>query len=93
MLLFNCVYSKRCPAYEKQVLETNELRECYYSIAYTAKGVQHLMSLHNGWQELVDCYNQYAYIPIEKMECIDSMLTSLDESGSFIESYIEVRAL
>lgn len=80
-------------AYEKQVLETNELRECYYSIAYTAKGVQHLMSLHNGWQELVDCYNQYAYIPIEKMECIDSMLTSLDESGSFIESYIEVRAL
>lgn len=71
-------------AYEKQVLETNELRECYYSIAYTAKGVQHLMSLHNGWQELVDYYNQYAYIPIEKMECIDSMLTSLDESGSFI---------
>ena len=31
-------------AYEKQVLETNELRECYYSVAYTEKGVQHLMN-------------------------------------------------
>ena len=71
-------------AYEKQVLETNELRECYYSVAYTAKGVQHLMNLHNGWQEVVDYYNQYAYIPIEKMERIDGLLVSLDESGSFI---------
>lgn len=71
-------------AYEKQVLETNELRKCYYSVAYTAKGVQHLMNLHNGWQELVDYYKQYAYIPIEKMERIDGLLASLDESGSFI---------
>lgn len=71
-------------AYEKQVLETNELRECYYSVAYTEKGVQHLMNLHNGWQELVDYYNQYTYIPIEKMERIDGLLASLDESGSFI---------
>lgn len=73
-------------AYEKQVLETNELKECYYSIGYTAKGVQHLMNLHNGWQELVDYYNQYTYIPIEKMERIDGLLASLDESGSFIGS-------
>lgn len=51
---------------------------------YTEKGVQHLMNLHNGWQELVDYYNQYTYIPIEKMERIDGLLASLDESGSFI---------
>lgn len=42
------------------------------------------MNLHNGWQELVNYYNQYAYIPIEKMERIDGLLVSLDESGSFI---------
>lgn len=42
------------------------------------------MNLHNGWQELVDYYKQYAYIPIEKMERIDGLLASLDESGSFI---------
>lgn len=42
------------------------------------------MNLHNGWLELVDYYNQYAYIPIEKMERIDGLLVSLDESGSFI---------
>lgn len=55
---------------------------CHYED--TEKGVQHLMNLHNGWQELVDYYNQYTYIPIEKMERIDGLLASLDESGSFI---------
>lgn len=71
-------------AYERQVLEKNELKESYYSVAYTEKGVQHLMNLHNGWQELVDYYNQYAYIPIEKMEDINSMFVLLDENGAFI---------
>ena len=55
-----------------------------FQASNTEKGVQHLMNLHNGWQELVDYYNQYAYFPIEKMERIDGLLASPDESGSFI---------
>lgn len=37
-------------------------------------------------EESDDYYNQYTYIPIEKMERIDGLLASLDESGSFIGS-------
>lgn len=72
-------------AYEKQVLETNEIKNCYFSVAYTEKGVQHLMNLHNGWQELVEHCNRYAYITIRKTEDLDSMLVTLDENGSFFK--------
>lgn len=71
-------------AYERSVLEKKEIKECYYSVAYTEKGAQHFMNLHNGWQELVDYYNQYSYIPIEKMEYVSSMPVSVDERGYFI---------
>lgn len=42
------------------------------------------MNLHNGWQEWTEHFNQYAYIPIEKNENIDSIMFSLDEKGEFI---------
>lgn len=71
-------------AYERQVREKDRFKKCYFSVAYTPKGVQHIMSLHNEWQDLIDHYNEYAYFPIEKRENIDGMLASLDENGDFI---------
>lgn len=71
-------------AYEKNVLVIEKIKKCYYSVAYTQKGTQHIMHLHNEWQKLVDYYNLYAYIKIPKMEEINKMMFSLDENGSFI---------
>lgn len=42
------------------------------------------MNLHNEWQEWIDHFNQYAYIPIEKNGSIDSIIFSLNEKGDFI---------
>lgn len=72
--------------YEKSVLEKQEIKECYYSVAYTEKGVQHLMNLNNGWQEMIDYYNQFAYIPIEKIGDLAAMPVSVDENGYFIKN-------
>ena len=70
-------------AYEKMVLNKDILKECYYTIGFTEKGVQHVMNLNNQWQELIDEYNEYAYIPIQKWENVDSMLFSVDKNGDF----------
>ena len=51
-------------SYDKSVLEKTAIKECYYSVAFTEKGVQHIMNLHNGWQKLTDHFNRFAYISI-----------------------------
>lgn len=71
-------------SYEKQILEKNSISECYYSVAYTEKGSQHVMNLNNGWEELIDYFNQYAYVPIERLGNIDSLPFSVNENGDFI---------
>ena len=72
-------------AYEKIVLEAKEIKECYFSVAFTEKGCQHIMNLNNGWQELVNHYNQYAYIPIEKFGDIYSLPVSVNENGTLFK--------
>lgn len=71
-------------SYEKQVLEKNNIKDCYYSVAYTEKGSQHVMNLNNCWEELIDHFNQYAYVPIEKLGNIESLPFSVNENGDFI---------
>lgn len=71
-------------AYEKSILENEEIKECYFSVALTEKGVQHIMNLHNGWKEIINQLNQFAYCPIEEVDAIDSIPFSLDENGCFI---------
>lgn len=53
-------------SYEKNVLGKEKIKECYYSVAFTGKGAQHVMNLHNGWQEKIEHFNEYAYMEIEK---------------------------
>ena len=72
-------------AYEKSILENEEIKECYFSVALTEKGVQHIMNLHNGWKEIINQLNQFAYCPIEEVDAIDSIPFSLDENGCFIK--------
>ena len=71
-------------AYEKQVLKTEEFKNCYFSVAYTSKGVMHLMRLHNEWRNQVVYFNRYAYVPLVRMEGLDGMISSLDENGHFM---------
>ena len=71
-------------SYEKNVLGKEKIKECYYSVAFTEKGAQHVMNLHNGWQEKIEHFNEYAYMEIEKMDTIDSMPVSLDKNGNFV---------
>lgn len=72
-------------AYEKTVIEAKEIKECYFSVAFTEKGCQHIMNLNNGWQELVDHYNQHTYIPIEKLGDIDGLPVSVNAKGTFFK--------
>ena len=72
-------------AYEKTVVESKKIKECYFSVAFTEKGCQHIMNLNNGWQELVDHYSQYAYIPNEKLGIIDTLPVSVNENGTFLK--------
>lgn len=71
-------------SYEKNVLQKKEIRECYFSVSQTRKGVQHIMNLVNGWNEMVDFYNKYSYILINKTDYVNSMTYFLDENGEFI---------
>lgn len=71
-------------SYEKNVLGKEKIKECYYSVAFTEKGAQHVMNLHNGWQEKIEHFNEYAYMEIEKMDTIDSMPVALDKNGNFV---------
>lgn len=71
-------------AFEESVLKKKEIKMCYFSVFGTEKGVQHIMNLVNGWNNMIDIYNQYSYIPINKTEMPDSMPYFLDPNGEFI---------
>ena len=69
-------------AYERMVLGKQKVKECYFSVAFTEKGCQHIMNLNNGWQDLIDQYGQYAYIPIENLGNIESLPVWINEDGT-----------
>lgn len=76
---FNAIIS-----YERQVLEKEQIKESYFAVAGTEKGVQHIMNLVNGWNEVVDKYNQHSYIQISKTDKVEFMSYFIGENGEFI---------
>jgi len=70
--------------YEKKVLETSSLKECYFSISSTHKGVQHMMNLVNQWNDMIYEYNKYSYITLSKNTYIKQLSYFIDENGDFI---------
>lgn len=72
--------------YEKNILKRQEIKECYFSVAFTEKGVQHLMKLNNGWKDSIDYFNQFSYCQIRRVDEIDSMPFSLDKNGHFLKT-------
>lgn len=42
------------------------------------------MNLVNGWNEVVDKYNQHSYIQISKTDKVESMPYFIGENGEFI---------
>lgn len=73
-------------SYEKNVLEKKEIKSCYYTIGFTEKACQHILRLHNEWQEMIDYYNKFAYFHIEKAGIIESLPFSLSMNGEPIIS-------
>ncbi|MCI8408531.1 MAG: M48 family metalloprotease [Lachnospiraceae bacterium] len=72
-------------SFEKSVLKKKKIKMCYFSVSETEKGVQHIMNLVNGWNDMVDMYNKYSYIPIRKTDMLDCMSYFIDENGEFIQ--------
>lgn len=70
--------------YERTVLKKGEIKDSYFSVAFTEKGIQHVMRLNNEWNELIDYFNQFAYCIIKKLGDINNIPFSLDENGNFI---------
>lgn len=55
-----------------------------FFVLSTEKGVQQIMNLVNGWNDMVDEYNKYAYIPLSKNAYIEQMSFFIDEKGEFL---------
>lgn len=44
-----------------------------------------MMNLVNGWNDMINEYNKYAYIPLSKNTYIKQMSFFLNENGDFFE--------
>lgn len=71
-------------AYERQALEKEKYRDSYFAIAGTQKGVRHIRGLINGWNEQVEKYSRYSYIPIYKTDKVEDLLYFVGEDGEFL---------
>lgn len=69
-------------SYDKEILNKKEMKDCYYSVAFTEKGSQHIMNLTNQWNEQIDKYNKVSYIAIPKIDMIDILPAILDTDGT-----------
>lgn len=69
---------------DKYLFHKEKYKDCIYSVAGTEKGAQHIMNLVNNWNEVVDEYEKYAYIPARRTESLESYLVSVDDEGNVL---------
>lgn len=69
---------------DKYLFHKEKYKDCIYSVAGTEKGAQHIMNLVNGWNQVVDEYEKYAYIPARRTETLESYLVSVDDKGNVL---------
>ena len=70
--------------FEKEVLGKAELRSCLYSQAYTEKGCEITMTLHNAWGDIYDKLKPFAHVELRLPDLLDKMHAFVTESGGFI---------
>lgn len=69
---------------DKFIYNKKEYKDCIYSVSATEKGAQHIMNLVNGWNESIERYEEYAYIPLNKTEFLKSYPVFVDNAGDFL---------
>ena len=75
-----------CVAFDRILMESRHLKECLYSVAYTKKGVQHIMLLNNVWAETSKKLRKYAHIELRECDYLDKMSYFIGEDGEFVWS-------
>lgn len=77
---------------DKYLFHKEKYKDCIVAVAGTEKGAQHIMNLVNSWNDVVDEYEKYAYIPARRTEKLESHLVSVDDEGNvLIPNFLEMQ--
>ncbi len=74
--------SEICIAYDRIYYAMEDFASSLLSLAFTEKGVQHIMLLHNEWNDLYDELSAYAYLKLKKKEPLDGVYYWVNEDGT-----------
>lgn len=73
-----------CIAYDRIYYAKGSFDKSLLSLAFTEKGVQHIMRLHNSWNDVVDELRKYSYIKLQKKETINKMNYWVNSDGTMM---------
>lgn len=73
-----------CIAYDRIYYAEEAFERSLVSLAFTERGVQHVMRLHNGWNHIVDQLNKYSYIKQKEKEEISELQYWVKEDGTMM---------
>lgn len=76
--------SEICIAYDRIYYAEGAFDKSLLSLAFTEKGVQHIMLLHNSWNDVVNELRKYSYIKLQKKEIISKMHFWINNDGTMI---------
>lgn len=73
-----------CIAYDRIYYAKEMFDKSLLSLAFTERGVQHIMFLHNGWNDIVDELKEHAHIALAKKEKIEELYYWVNEDGTMM---------
>lgn len=72
-------------SFEKQVLCVNDIKETLFGIAFTKKGDNHIVRMHNAWEGVRKRLEAYAYNDLARFEPVQGGNAFIDEEGKAIK--------
>ena len=66
---------------EKEVLGASNIKETLFGIAFTEKGDNHIVRIHNAWEHVKKKLQAYAYCELADFESLQSGNIFIDEKG------------
>lgn len=72
-------------AYDRIYYAEESFEKSLVSLAFTEKGVQHIMLLHNGWNNLVEDLRKHAHINLERKEELDQLNYWVNDDGTMMK--------
>ena len=73
-----------CIAYDRIYYAEEVFQRSLVSLAFTERGVQHVMLLHNGWNHIVDQLSKYSHIKLKEKEEIPELQYWVKEDGTMM---------